>query len=261
VTPSLRDLQKQFAAAVYEDDAGVLASVRDGIFPAARHVQLYRHNTFANLTDALAAVYPVVRRLVGDGFFEYAADGFIHCHPPRSGNLHDFGAAFADFLSAFEPAQHLAYLADVARLEWLWHEAFHAADATSLALQTLAAVAPQRYAGLVFRLHPSARLIASTFPILRIWHVNQPAFEGDATVDLDTGPEQLLVVRRQLDVHIESLSAGEAAMLSAIAAAKTLAQVSHVALAAQPDFDFGHALREHVARGTIAAVSESDTLT
>src|SRR5258706_6387007 len=50
--PSLRELQQAFAAAVYDDDAALLAHVSDGIFPAARHIQIYRRNTFANLTDA-----------------------------------------------------------------------------------------------------------------------------------------------------------------------------------------------------------------
>src|SRR6185436_9928463 len=78
--------------------------------------------------DALAAVYPVVQRLLGQGFFEYACDAFIRRHPPRSGNLHDFGAEFAEFLAGFEAASTLTYLPDTARLEWSWHVAFHAAD-------------------------------------------------------------------------------------------------------------------------------------
>lgn len=255
VTPSLRELQQTFAAAVYEDTPAVLAHVRDGLFPAARHVQVYRHNIFANLTDALAAAYPVVRRLVGEGFFEYAADGYIRRHPPRSGNLHDFGAPFAEFLAAFAPARELAYLPDVARLEWTWQEAYHAADAAALALDELAAVTPERYLGLVFHLHPSVRLLASAYPILRIWRVNQPDDAGDATVNLADGGVRLLVVRRGLDVVIEPLGAGDDALLRAFAAGQTLEQAGAAALAREPDYDLPAALRRHVARATIADFS------
>ena len=137
--------------------------------PAARHLQVYRNNVFESLVGALKAVYPVVERLVGTGFFAYAADGYIRHHPPASGNLHDFGDSFAGFLAGFEPARALAYLPDVARLEWAWHRAFHAADRAPLALERLAAVPPERYGQVRFRLHPSAQFIASDYPLLRIW--------------------------------------------------------------------------------------------
>ena len=182
--PSLPELQRAFAAAVYADDATGpsprRAHVRHDRFPAARHLQVYRNNVFESLVGALKAVYPVVERLVGTGFFAYAADGYIRHHPPASGNLHDFGDSFAGFLAGFEPARALAYLPDVARLEWAWHRAFHAADRAPLALERLAAVPPERYGQVRFRLHPSAQFIASDYPLLRIWEVNQPAYAGEA---------------------------------------------------------------------------------
>ena len=301
----LRELQQAFAAAVLDNQPAVLAHVRDGIFPAARHVQVYRNNTFANLTDALAACYPVVRRLVGAGFFDYAADAYIRHHPPASGNLHDFGAELADFIAAFPPAQSLAYLPEVARLEWAWQQSYHAADlnedsyqhplpfkgrakggdgvdrgevaatpspSPSLPLEgeggeprraaralhnieALAAVAPEDYARIVFQLHPSALLLEFSYPCRRIWQVNQPDFAGDARVDLDQGGERLLVIRRGLEVEIETLGAGEHAMLRAFTEGRPLREATDAALSAEPEFDLGAALQRHIAGGTIAAFS------
>ncbi|MEK7711434.1 MAG: DNA-binding domain-containing protein, partial [Pseudomonadota bacterium] len=125
----LRDLQTDFAAAVFDERPEMSARVRAGRFPAAQHLQVYRNNVVESLTGALCAVYPVVEKLVGDGFFRYAVHEYLRAHRPRSGNLHDFGDAFASFLSGFAPAAELPYLPDVARLEWAWHQAFHAADA------------------------------------------------------------------------------------------------------------------------------------
>ena len=194
--PSLPELQRAFADGVLADDAAIVQHLRAGRFPAERHLQVYRNNVFESLTGAFKAVYPAVERLVGTGFFAYAVDGYIRRHPPASGNLHDFGEDFAGFLAGFEPARALAYLPDVARLEWAWHRAFHAADGGPLALAALAAVAPEHYGELRFRLHPSAQLLASDYPILRIWQVNQPDHAGDATVDLAEGGGRLLGVRR-----------------------------------------------------------------
>jgi hypothetical protein len=236
------------------DDA-ILRHVRGGRFPAERHLQVYRNNIFESLTGALKAVYPAVERLVGTGFFAYAADGYIRRHPPASGNLHDFGEDFAAFLAGFEPARALAYLPDVARLEWAWHRAFHAADGNPLALAALATVAPEHYGELRFRLHPSAQLLASGYPILRIWQVNQSDHTGDATVDLAEGGVRLLVVRRGLDVVVESLRAGDDALLRAFAAGQNLEQAGAAALAAEPDYDLPAALQRHVACATLTDFS------
>jgi hypothetical protein len=251
VTPSLRELQQAFADAVLHDAAAVLTHVRDGVFPAARHLQVYRNNCFANLTDALAACYPVVRRLVGDDFFDYTADGYIRQHPPASGNLHDFGAAFPAYLAALASAQSLPYLPDVARLEWAWQRAYHAADAPVLAAEALAAVKPDDYEKLVFQLHPSAQLFDSRYPCLRIWQVNQADYQGDPKVDLDQGAEHLLVVRRRFDIEIEPLGKGEHALLKAFEQGKPLATANELAIAADADFDLASVLNRHVVAVTV----------
>ena len=59
--PSLRELQREFSLAVFGNDPGFGAHVcpHDGL-NAEHRVSVYRNNTFANFTDALALTYPVV---------------------------------------------------------------------------------------------------------------------------------------------------------------------------------------------------------
>lgn len=249
--PALPELQRAFAAGVLADNTAMVQHIRDGRFPAARHLQVYRNNVFENLTGALKAVYPVVERLVGTGFFGYAADGYIRRQPPTSGNLHDFGDSFAGFLADFEPARELVYLPDVARFEWAWHRAFHAADHAPLAIEQLAAVPPEQYGQLCFKLHPSVQRIASDYPILRIWQVNQPEYAGDIALNLTDGGVRLLVARPALEVVIESLSAGDDALLRAFTAGQHFEDASATALTAQPDYDLAAALRRYVASAVI----------
>ncbi len=248
----LADRQRRFARGIFGTaDPALLAAIRPGRFAPAQLLQVYRNNVFENLTAALRAIYPVVERLVGRGFFRYVADVYIRRHPPTSGNLHDFGAGLADFLATFPPAAGLAYLPDVARLEWAWHEAFHAAEAPALALERLAEVPSARYGELRFTLHPSARLIASGYPCLRIWQVNQPDWSGDETVDLAEGGVRLLVIRRRLEVEIEPLTAGEHALLTAFVAGRPLSEATEAALTAEPGLDLKACLRRHVRQATI----------
>ncbi len=236
MTPGLRELQQAFARAVFEDDAGLYPHLHDGKFSAERNLRVYRHNTGANLTDALAAVYPVIKRLVGEGFFDFSADRYWHAHPPASGNIHDFGAAFEDFLAGFEPAQTLAYLPDVARLEWAWHRAFHSPDPQPMDRRLLANIDPAGYGALRFLLHPAAALLSSRWPVLRIWEAHQQPGEPDP-IDLDQGGENMLVIRRGLEVVVERLPPGEHAFLVSLACLEPLATACEAALAVDPATD------------------------
>jgi hypothetical protein len=247
----LRDLQAEFAAAVFDERPEMSARVRAGRFPAAQHLQVYRNNVVESLTGALRAVYPVVEKLVGDGFFRYAAYEYLCAHRPRSGNLHDFGDAFENFLAGFAPAAELPYLPDVARLEWAWHQAFHAADAPAFDLARLGAVPAERHAALHFVLHPSARLLESDFPVVRIFEINQEGYGGDTSVDLAEGGVRVLVIRRELTVYVEPLAAGEAELLTALAGQQPLGAAVEAALAAQPNFDLSGTLAGHLQRGTL----------
>ena len=121
--PSLRELQRSFATGVLHDDVTTVGGLLvPGDFSGESRLQIYRNNVFTSLTDALEDIYPVVARLVGNEFFSYAAHEYIVRYPSRSGNLHEFGDRLPGFLGGFPPAKDLGYLADVAHLEWTWHE-------------------------------------------------------------------------------------------------------------------------------------------
>ena len=185
--PCLREIQEAFASAVLDDpDTTFGTLLTDGRYPGARLLQVYRNNICTSLTNALQAVYPVVTQLVGTAFFAYAADSYLRRYPSRSGNLHDFGREFAEFLRAFPAAMKLAYLPQVAHLEWAWHCAFHGTDHAPLAPATLTAVPAELHGDIVFLLHPTARLLKSDYPVLRLWQIHQPDYTAnplDASMD------------------------------------------------------------------------------
>jgi hypothetical protein len=228
-----------------EDFAAALLGSGSHRFP--ERLQVYRNNVFVSLTQALAAVYPVLVRLVGEDYFGQAARRFIRQHPSRSGNLHDFGRELAGFLARLPEAGSLPYLADVAALEWAWHEAFHAADAPPLDAARLAAMSEEEVAALRFRLHPAARLVASRYPVLAIWETNQEGAPAEGEVCLDAGADWLLIARRSLARTIERLTPGEHALLAALGSGAPLAEACEAAAAASPDIDLEAAMARFVA--------------
>jgi len=211
-------------------------------------LDLYRRNVAANLHDALAATYPVVRRLVGDAFFREASWRFALGHPSTSGDLHLYGEAFAGFLAADPHARELAYLPDVARLEWACHESCHAADSQAFDFAALAAVPAEHHAGLRFVLDQSVRLMQSPFPVGAIWEANQAGRDG--TPQRHEGPDRLAVHRVDGAVRVTRLGAEEWDFLHAIAGGAALARAS----AALPSdaTSLGAALTRFVAAGILA---------
>ena len=240
---SLHRLQVEFSEAILQ---GRTAAG----FPAER-LQIYRNNVFLGLEAALAAVYAVVRRLVGDAYFRQVARRLIREYPSRSGNLHDFGRELPALLQALPDIGGLPYLADVASLEWSRHEAFHAADATPLDIEHLATLNDDAQARVRFDLHPSVRLVASRFPILSIWEANQEQEAHVPGIDLAMGADWLLVHRRGFEHRVERLTPGEFSLLSALAGGFPLADACDAATAAEAEVDIAAAMGRLVARGLL----------
>jgi len=250
--PSLRELQLQFAAALVDR-----TSPSRDISLADGGLATYRRNGRANYRKALAATYPVVKRLTGVPFFNAAVDEFVVVHSPVFGDLNVYGGCLADFLDRYAPAATLPYLADVARLEWAIDEANRAADTARVPDAVLAAltmVDPQRMPSVRLLLDASCRIVESPYPVLRIWRANQPDRSGTEPIALDEGGVRLLVRRDADGVALESLSDGEHAWLNALAGAATLGAAIEAALAAEPAFDLGVALRRHITAGSISAI-------
>ena len=256
---ALRELQHAFSEAVLADDAdGITAQIAgDRLAPHAR-IGIYRRNLLGNLRGALRAVYPVVDRLVGERFFDHAADAYIQITPSSSGDVHQFGASFPGFLADFPAARSLVYLPDTARLEWHVHEAFHAADTAPLALDRLREVPPERYPQLTFLLGPACRLLCSDYPVHRIWAVNQPdtvdAQMGDVSVDLDEGPVRALISRPKFEVRIEPLGEGEYHWLTALAEGRSIGEAVECGLEKDPALDIAALMERRVLDCTLIDV-------
>lgn len=182
---------------------------------------VHRNNGCVALIHALRAAYPVVERLVGEDFFHAAARLYSEAHPPASPVLAEYGWGFAAFLDGFEPARALPFLPDVARLEWLRNEAFHAADRTPLTAEDLAAIPPEQAGELVFAFHPSAGLVASAFPIVSLWEASADE-TGVRPIGPDLPGEAAFVIRPGLGVEVMKLGLDDADCVAALMAGATL---------------------------------------
>jgi hypothetical protein len=252
---SLAELQARFAEGLYAQALPPLDWIDAPAQCAAARYAVYRRSVRANHREALAAVYPAVQRLVGEGFFGTLAFHYGHTHGSDSGDLHRYGARLPEFLAQYPPAGGLPYLPDVARLEWAVHRAFHAADTGTLDTAALAGVPPAEYAALRFELHPACALIESAYPIERIWRAGLAQDDGSApSIELGAGAVTLVVKRPAFEVEVEPLRAGASAFLRALAAGKALGPALQAALEAEPAFDLTAQLEQRVRDGTLVRV-------
>ena len=161
--------------------------------PADAALAVYHRTALASRRSALAAAYPVVQRLVGADFFDEAARRHARSVPSLGGDLGTYGAGFAGFLEGYPPARSLEYLPDMARLEWAVHACAHAADGADFDFAALGRLPPEALGRTMIRLHPAARLVASSHAVLAIWEANQEGCDG--TPGRDRGPDRVLVRR------------------------------------------------------------------
>jgi hypothetical protein len=256
---ALRELQFAFGDALLGGAHGapcgyVLLHVHGNGLTAAQRVAIYGNNFREILVGALRATFPAVEKIVGERFFRAAAERHARAYPSTSGDVRRYGDGFAHFLGHFEPAANLPYLSDVARLEWAWNESFNAPEPTrGLDLAALAQVPREQWEGLSFTLHPSARLVASIYPVLRIWQMNQDGARDDARVSLDEGGVHLLLLRFEGEVRIHRIDLAEHTFLAALQRGEPLSDALERAYEADEGFALGRVLQEHIALGTFAS--------
>jgi hypothetical protein len=209
---------------------------------------VYRGNAFGNWAQALAGAYPIVRKIVGEEFFEGLAREYARAYPSASGDLNEYGAGLAEFVAASAHTQDLPYLPDVARMEWLAHRAYYAANATPFDPTKISNSNPE---ALRPRLAPACALLASDWPLARIWTVHQDDYEGEIDVDLGSGPDRILVHRPRWRAQVRSLAPGDYRFLELVRQGKTLGEALEAAVAEDASFDPSLALAGWVDAGVI----------
>jgi len=239
---SLLELQREFGAALSGSAGSTLA---------ARGMAVYLGNTRGNWAKALTAAYPIVQKIVGEDFFEGMAHAYARVHPSRSGDLNEFGAQLAEFVAQWPHTLDLPYLQDVARMEWLAHRAYFAADLPAPELGRLAALPGEQLAALPLARAPGGALLISEWPLARIWAVHQDDFIGEFDVDLRRGFERILVHRPRWRVEVRAIAPGDYRFLAEAGRGASLGSALQAAAEVDAEFDPASALARWAALGAV----------
>jgi hypothetical protein len=215
---------------------------------AKKRYNVYRNNVTVSLIDSLAAIYPAVQRITGVEFFRAMARFHVRATPPTSPLLFEYGRQFPAFIEAYEFAQGMPWLADTARIERAWLDAYHAADAIPLAPDRLSVISPERLGDLTFTPHPATRLVRSKFAALTIFSANRGT-EPVGAIDA-TEPEDALITRPENEVEVRHLPEGGAALTNG----QTLAVAATAAMESAPNFDLSASITGMFTAGAFIGV-------
>lgn len=207
---ALLEYQATLAAAVRgEDRARALLLFAGAPDPRERGFKVYANNQMHALVSALGATFPAVRRILGEPAFSALAIAFVRAHPPpRAALLLWYGMPFPAFLESLQGSA-APYLPDLARLEYAWLEAYHAAEAEPLSPQHFAALTPEQLIAARLCLHPSARLLRSRWAIDRIWRRQHDDTGGSDRPEKEEEKEKercLVIARPEATVRVLPVS-------------------------------------------------------
>ncbi|MEN8174556.1 MAG: DNA-binding domain-containing protein [Pseudomonadota bacterium] len=261
----LADLEDRFAAALSdpageaEDFLSLLSPSLPGLTPAER-LDIYRANVMGALSRALENSFPVCRRILGDACFGAEARRYIRDHPSTDHDLSRYGDGFADLLrhEAHRRAEwaELAYLGDLADLEWRRHRAWFAEDDPGFDFDAFGAAAQQNAANLTLRLSASLGLLESPFPVSEIWSENQKEHPA-ASVSAAQSRRHLVVWRQGTDVYHAPLDPGSFEFLRDVASGASLDQLASPA--EHRGYDLQQALPDMIGRGFVVGFVPGDS--
>lgn len=212
----LREFQQQFIKDLFSDENEVSLLIQSSRrLTAKEHLNIYRHSIQGAFQKVLTDIFPVCCKLVGKEFFIAMSDVYIANTDSVSPDIGNYGHKFPEFIENFPPAQTLAYLADVAQLEWAWHRIFSAPESGELDFHKLSQQIESNDDKIIFILPKESFLLSSEYPIHRIWEVNQETYTGDQTITLtDNEKYYFFVFRHHLEMRIDVISYAEWKMLA-----------------------------------------------
>ena len=169
---ALRDLQRSFQACVLgETDTAPATVAGTGPASAEERLHVYAEAIRLRFLEVLGQDYPGLRALAGDDAFRTLALAYAAAYPSHHPSIRWFGRHLPAFLCSTAPWRDHPVLGEMARFEWAKGELLDAADSPVVGVEDVAAIAPDRWAGIRPRLKPAVRRLALEWNVPGLWNV------------------------------------------------------------------------------------------
>lgn len=192
--------------------------------PAGTRLAIYANAYRARLSEGLESNFPVLAKLMGVSEFRGLAQCYIEGHEPHHRSIRWYGDRLAQFLREDATYRDAPMLADLAEFEWTMTEAFDAADAQALTLEELSRRAPEEWASLQLRPHPSSRCVHLSWNAPQIWSAIQEG-ESAPQAQCESTPRCWLLWRQELQIFFRCVDPVEADAIEALLEGRTFGEL------------------------------------
>lgn len=199
---------------------------------AVERLDVYANMYFFRLRDILAEDFECVHRAIGADQFHNLVTDYLIDHAPNDPNIRNVGARFAAFIESTPLMQTWPWLASLARFEWNRIDVFDRADATLLAQEHLADLAPEAWPTLTLELIPALSIVQLEYAAHELWTSIR---DGEAPSRTDPAPTALVIWRRGFRVYHRTVDPPELEALDAIANGHPFATVCERLMAGDDD--------------------------
>ena len=204
--------QSDFQRGILTGDDSILAEIPDS--PKENRATLfgvYRRAYSSRLVEAMGNDHKLLHIYLGDEMFDAMGHAYVAANPSQHPNLRWFSSSLPDFLKANEPYSKHPVLSDLAALEKALNDAFDAQDAPIIGVADMAGFAPEAWADLTFRSHPSAVRLDLSTNASAVWLALKGDEEPPDPVRLEEA-SRLLVWRQDVTPVFRELGVEEAMM-------------------------------------------------
>lgn len=219
-------MHAEFHQALLDADQSI-SGIKSNHISDDQRFSVYRNNVYSALIAALSQSFPTVFQLVGQAYFKRVAREYVRSNLPNSAVLIEYGDYFPEFIGSLYEHHKLAYLKDVARLDWRYIQSANERDEPSISPDTLVSYVeqPDELAKLKFEWVAPVQLLSSNFPIFSIWQAHQSANPETALKALDMSQsETVLLTRPQYQVRVHRLPKAEGAFVHRLFSGESIEQ-------------------------------------
>ncbi len=226
--PGLKELQNAFKRNVVNGDEafGKYINSTETVSSDVR-LAIYGNAYFSRLEEALESDYGIVKQLLGEDVFSEVCVAYTHKYPSHYYSLRWFGQDFPAFLGYQPDIGEHHWPAEMAQLEWSFIGAFDAADVVVATEADAAAIAPEAWAALKIKFHPSVRTMAVWWNTLVRWRMAKNADTVPEPARL-LEPVRCLLWRHDLVTQYRSMEPDEAIALQAALAGADFSELCGV---------------------------------
>jgi hypothetical protein len=183
--------------------AGAHATGNERLLPVEQ-LEIYREQYWLRHTASLVEDFPGLGGILGQEAWERLVEEYLVACPPETYTLRDLGQRLPAFMEACEWLEHRELCRDMARLEWVYIEAFDAPDAMPLDAGKLAAIPEAAWETARIVLDPAVRLLTVGYPVAEL---RRRLRSSEAPVPIpERAAENLVIYRSERDLFWERVS-------------------------------------------------------